>query len=209
MKHLIFAGMVTTALLFTGCSVSVQPSTVHTKGLIPDHDGINSISVGESMYKSYDYNSYHGAEMLKKSHRIRKGAIFTAQIDKDGNTAYCARPYCFIDTDNDKAFDHFSPYDGYERDKGFNPTRRPLPYKLVTLKNSNFSGYSHQFTFEGYKNGLVTISYNEFTTDLFTPTNKQTASFNIETTPFTVSFKGKKFEIINLDTKNLTYRVLP
>jgi len=196
-------------LLFSGCSVKVVPVTTEHKGVFPSHNGIVTVQAGEALYKADDYRTYEGAEMLKRSLHIRQGDVLMAYRYDDQRNTYCQIPYCFLDTNNDGAFDQYTRFDGVEHENDFERTRNPHPYRLVALDRNRFDGSSTVVLFSGMNGDRLVLEYREFKQGLSRPSFSENVEFSAATLPFEVRYRGVAMEVLAVDDSRLQYRMLP
>jgi hypothetical protein len=224
MKIKTTLGILFLSIFITGCTSISAPLQLIKKGEYPGINNVVTKSVGEAIYEDYNYTTTKGAllktninesYMLGKIEMLVNETLIARQTSK--GDAYCStrKVYidpivgaydgaCFFDYDNNLTFE-----------KAFVPSIKlgatsildyEASYEVVEIKTV-MKGFKTQLLFQGLIGDELKLEYREFSNDLARPAFYQNVSYDLSTTK-TLTFKGIKLEILNIDNNGLTYKVI-
>ncbi len=226
---LIFAAAV--AALITGCAMPVvQPGSTSTvtlqDGKIPEVGKTATASVGNPVFTQFRYWSRVGTRLDSGvSARVALGRIeapsgsFLFKSQVEGEDVFCTesmsyidpltgpfKPACFVDRDRDGRFEIVKAAPGaiwFE-------TKLPVPVGYATGEDIRPTPDSKkmELLYQGFASKTVKLSYREYINDMARPAFFQDASYEIESFPSEISFKGLRLRLLSAGNSGIEYMVL-
>lgn len=176
-------------VVLVGCaSVQTQQPKYQT-GAFPEVGVRTTKSVGKVMVEKYEYLAQKGATLMNavagSFWRRRDGlSVGTALVSavSSGEEVFCQSPPrlgapCLKDTDGDGRFDRAFTMNAY----GFLIYEVNIPPAAYRIRDQSIKdGFRYELLYQGINNGVVRITYREYTENLARPAFRQDLTYTLE-----------------------------
>ena len=217
------------ALALSGCAtVKISElSTVDSRiGTVPIIGEQAVAPVGGVIYSQFRYWSKTGYR-LKGGLSVGLGlgrvsvsdGDFVLKAEVENKTAFCTEkltyidplvgPHttaCFIDADNDGKFERLKTAPGaiwFESE-----ITPPLAYEKSELMVPRSDSFKYELLYQGITKGSLKLSYREYINDFARPAFFQDVTYDLDSTPTTITFRTVRLEVLSANNNQITYRVL-
>ena len=216
-------------LAVSGCAtVKVSElSTVDSKiGTVPNIGEQAVAPVGGVIYSQFRYWSKIGYRLKGDfSAGLGLGRVsvsdgdFVLKAEVENKTAFCTenRAYvdpmvgphttaCFIDADNDGKFERLKAAPGaiwFESE-----IAPPLSYEKSELVIPRNDSFKYELLYQGISKGSLKLSYREYINDFARPAFFQDVTYDLDSTPTTITFRTVRLEVLSANNNQISYRVL-
>lgn len=216
-------------LAISGCAtVKVSElSTVDSKiGTVPNIGAQAVAPVGGVIYSQFRYWSKIGYRLKGDfSAGLGLGRVtvsdgdFVMKAEVENKTTFCTekRAYidpmvgphttaCFIDADNDGKFERLKAAPGaiwFESE-----IAPPLAYEKSELIIPRNDSFKYELLYQGISKGSLKLSYREYINDFARPAFFQDVTYDLDSTPTTITFRTVRLEVLNANNNQISYRVL-
>lgn len=209
LKIFVFAVFLT----ISGCIPQISTVTVFQKGKRPELNQKNTVDVGSTIYKEFNYSAIKAA-LLKDdiNSSIAKISSNTtlSTMEINGNLVYYysnnAGYSCILlsDSDDDGKFDQIK--------NGivgiWNDISVPASYEETEGEWSS-GGFMLELIYQGITNNNIKVAYREFNNDIARPAFTQVVDYELnEEGKGMIAFKGARIEVLKASTTTITYRVI-
>jgi hypothetical protein len=213
-----------------GCATVVKVSEYSTTepkiGMVPTIGVQSTTPVGGIIYSQFRYWSKTGYRIksdFSQSFVLGRisvlGGDFVLKSELGNKDVFCTEkksyidpmigPYktaCFIDNDKDSRFERLTAAPGavwFEYD-----IAQPLPYEISELIIPNNDSFKYEILYQGINKGSLKLSYREYINDFARPAFFQDVTYDLESTPTTITFRTVRLEISGANNNQINYRVL-
>ena len=216
-------------LAVSGCTTVnlSELSTVDSKmGTVPNIGEQAVAPVGGVIYSQFRYWSKIGYRLKGDfSAGLGLGRVsvsdgdFVMKAEVENKTAFCTekRAYidpmvgphttaCFIDADNDGNFERIKAAPGaiwFESE-----IAPPLAYEKSELVIPRNDSFKYELLYQGISKGSLKLSYREYINDFARPAFFQDVTYDLDSTPTTITFRTVRLEVLNANNNQISYRVL-
>lgn len=144
---------------------------------------------------------------------------FVLKAEVENKTAFCTekRAYidplvgphttaCFIDADNDGKFERVKAAPGaiwFESE-----IVPPLSYEKSELILPRSDSFKYELLYQGTTKGSLKLSYREYLNDFARPAFFQDVTYDLDSTPTTITFRTVRLEVLRANNNQIAYRVL-
>ena len=217
------------ALAFSGCtSIKVSElSTVESRiGMVPNIGEQAVAPVGGIIYSQFRYWSKKGYRLKNElSVGLGPGRVsvsdgdFVLKAEVEKKAVFCTekRAYidplvgphttaCFIDADNDGKFERLKAAPGviwFESE--ITPAIAYEKSELIMPRNDSFK---YELLYQGITKGSLKLSYREYINDFARPAFFQDVTYDLDSTPTTITFRTVRIEVLSANNNQISYRVL-
>lgn len=216
-------------LAISGCTtVKVSElSTVDSKiGTVPNIGEQAVAPVGGVIYSQFRYWSKIGHRLKNDfSAGLGLGRVsvsdgdFVLKAEVENETAFCTEklayidpmtgPHttaCFVDADNDGKFERLKAAPGVIWFKS--EITPPLAYEKSELVIPRNDSFKYELLYQGISKGSLKLSYREYINDFARPAFFQDVTYDLDSTPTTITFRTVRLEVLSANNNQISYRVL-
>jgi len=219
--------LITLALSACATVKVAELSTVDSRiGTVPKIGEHAVAPVGGIIYSQFRYWSKTGYR-LKGGLSVGLGlgrvsvsdGDFVLKAEVENKTAFCTekRAYidplvgphataCFIDADNDGKFERLKAAPGaiwFESE-----ITPPLAYEKSELIIPRNDSFKYELLYQGITKGSLKLSYREYINDFARPAFFQDVTYDLDSTPTTITFRTVRLEVLSANNNQISYRVL-
>jgi hypothetical protein len=217
-------------LALSGCgslsTPSILDSTERKTGSVPRLGAEATAAVGSVIYSQFKYLSRPVYRLDEsRSMGFALGRIDVASGDTavratlDKELTYCTTkkvyidplvgPWniaCFYDNDADGKFERLRVAPGaiWFQD----PLTPQLPYTETEQIIQDRDSFRYELLYQGISKNTIKVLYREFVDDFARPAFFQDASYDIDKTPTTLTFRTVRIEVLQADNTKIVHRVL-
>ena len=215
--------------LVAGCatvSVAPPPASSERAGIKPSIGERSTAPVGGLVLSQYKYIA---SESITFSGGVAApfylGRVVAAQGDLlapvtlNGRTVYCTQklayadpiagpqsPACFIDANNDGAFETVTVRPGaFWFEQQLSPT---VAYTRQERMVPRSGSYKSELLYQGTSRGSLRLAYREYIDDLARPAFSQDVTYDIAGSPTMITFRTVRIEVLSADNNQIEYRVV-
>ncbi|MDD4959387.1 MAG: hypothetical protein PHS51_08555 [Gallionella sp.] len=216
-------------LAVSGCATVKlsELSTIDSKiGTVPNIGEQAVAPVGGVIYSQFRYWSKIGYRLkgdFSTSLGLGKVSVsdgdFVLKSEVENKTVFCTEksayidpmvgPHttaCFIDADNDGKFERVKAAPAaiwFESE-----ITPPLAYEKSELVIPRNDSFKYELLYQGISKGSLKLSYREYVNDFARPAFFQDVTYDLDSTPTTITFRTVRLEVLNANNNQISYRVL-
>ncbi len=221
--------MLYTAIILSGCAtvkIDETSSVISKTGFIPTIGSKSTSSVGGVIFSQFSYLS-------KTGYRIEDGATigvglgrivvsdgdFLVKAQLDGKTIFCTEKpayidplmgpqaaACFIDADDDGRFESVKYRPGAVWfGKNIDTL---LEYSKTESISPHKDSFKYELLYQGISKNTLKLSYREYKDDFARVAFFQDVTYDLGSTPATISFRSASIEVFEANNNQISYRVL-